>query len=120
MNKVYTTEIKKSPRIQGLIDELYSVTPTIESTRAEILTESFKATEGMSIYLRRSAAFKAMAEKRLGGRLVTLIIKGKVSAVKAAIEAGVNDAKPLGKVHGNAVIANPHGEIMKFFDYDVE
>ena len=63
MNKVYTTEINKTPRIPKLIEELYSVTPTIESNRAEILTESFKATEGMSIYLRKSAAFKAMAQK---------------------------------------------------------
>lgn len=58
------------------------------------------------------------SEKRLGGRLVTLIVKGKVSAVKAAVEAGVVAAEPLGKIHGNAVIANPHGEIMKFFDYE--
>lgn len=58
------------------------------------------------------------SEKRLGGRLVTLIVKGKVSAVKAAVEAGVAAAEPLGKIHGNAVIANPHGEIMKFFDYE--
>ena len=63
MKKVYTAEIKKSDRIVKLIDDLYSGTPTIESTRAEILTESFKKTEGLSIYLRRSHAFKAMAEK---------------------------------------------------------
>lgn len=58
------------------------------------------------------------SEKRLGGRLVTLIIKGSVSAVQAAVEAGANAASPLGKVHGKAVIANPHGEIMKYFDYE--
>ncbi len=58
------------------------------------------------------------SEKRLGGRLVTLIIKGSVSAVKAAIEAGVKASEPLGQVHGQAVIANPHGEIMKFFDFE--
>ncbi len=58
-------------------------------------------------------------EKRLGGRLVTLIIRGKVSAVDAAIEAGAQAAQPLGKMHGKAVIANPHGEIMKFFDFEV-
>ena len=63
MKKVYTAEIKKSDRIQKLIDDLYSGTPTIESDRAEIITESFKNTEGMSIYLRKSRAFKAMAEK---------------------------------------------------------
>lgn len=62
MKKVYTDEIKKSDRIGKLIDDLYSGTPTIESTRAEILTESFKKTEGLSIYLRRSHAFKAILE----------------------------------------------------------
>jgi len=63
MKKVYTAEIKKSDRIGKLIDDLFSGTPAIESTRAEILTESFKETEDLSIYLRRSHAFRAMAEK---------------------------------------------------------
>lgn len=63
MKNIYTAEIPKSKRIQKLIDDLFSGTPTIESTRAEILTESFKQTEGISIYLRRSRAFKTMAEK---------------------------------------------------------
>ena len=63
MKDIYTTEISKSNRIQKLIDDLYSGTPTIESTRAEILTESFKNSEGLPIYLRKSHAFKAMAEK---------------------------------------------------------
>ncbi len=58
------------------------------------------------------------SEKRLGGRLVTLIIKGSVSAVKAAIEAGAKTSAPLGQIHGQEVIANPHGEIMKFFDFE--
>ena len=75
---------------------------------------------GLDAMLKAADVRLIHTEKRLGGRLVTLIIKGKVSAVQAAIEAGVNAAKPLGKVHGNAVIANPHGEVMKFFDYEVE
>lgn len=58
------------------------------------------------------------SEKRLGGRLVTLIIKGNVSAVSAALDAGAKAAAPHGKIHGKAVIANPHGEIMKFFDFE--
>ena len=62
MRKVYTADIKKTDRIGKLIDDLYSGTPTIESTRAELITESFKNTEGMSIYLRKSKAFKALAE----------------------------------------------------------
>ena len=57
------------------------------------------------------------SEKRLGGRLVTLIVKGDVSAVRAAVETGAAEAAPFGKIHGEAVIASPHGEIMKYFDY---
>ncbi|MEE0943897.1 MAG: glycyl radical protein [Clostridia bacterium] len=63
MKKVYTAEIPKTKRIQKLIDDLYSGTPTIESTRAEIITESFKNTEELPVYLRKSHAFKALAEK---------------------------------------------------------
>lgn len=58
-------------------------------------------------------------EKRLGGRLVTLIITGKVDAVSAAIEAGQAEAATLGEVFGAEVIANPHDEVKKFFDFEV-
>ncbi len=47
-------------------------------------------------------------ERKLGGRLVTLIIRGDVSAVTEAVEAAAAHAikKPVAK----AVIANPHSE----------
>ena len=50
-------------------------------------------------------------EKKLGGRLVTIIIRGEVSAVKAAIAAA--DKGGIKKPVGKAVIANPHKEIWK-------
>lgn len=54
--------IEKSPRIQRLIDHLYANMPEIEADRAELITESYKATEGMPIVLRRSAAFRHILE----------------------------------------------------------
>lgn len=49
-------------------------------------------------------------ERKLGGRLVTLIIQGDVSAVTEAIEVAASKAmKPC--VH--AVIPNPHEETRK-------
>ncbi len=47
-------------------------------------------------------------ERKLGGRLVTLIVRGSVSAVTEAVEAAAAGAikKPVAK----AVIANPHPE----------
>lgn len=56
-------------------------------------------------------------EKRLGGRLVTLVVMGQVSAVKAAVEAGAKNAAHLGKIYGTAVIPRPHREVGKYFEF---
>ncbi len=49
-------------------------------------------------------------ERKLGGRLVTIIVQGDVSAVKQAVETAAEKAmKPC--VH--AVIPNPHEETIR-------
>ena len=53
-------------------------------------------------------------EKRLGGRLVTVVVEGAVSAVKAALEAGSRAAAEVGNVKSCEVIANPHPDVMRF------
>lgn len=50
-------------------------------------------------------------EKKLGGRLVTIIIEGSVSDVTEAIEIAA--AKAIKKPAAYVVIANPHEEIVK-------
>ena len=55
-------------------------------------------------------------ERRLGGRLVTLVIRGSVSAVTAAVEAGAKAAEELGHLKAHEVIARPHPEILKFLN----
>ena len=57
-------------------------------------------------------------EKRLGGRLVTVVVDGSVSAVTAALEAGREAAAKVGKVILSEVIARPHPEITKFLYTD--
>ncbi len=47
-------------------------------------------------------------ERKLGGRLVTIIVQGQVSAVQAAVEAAVAGAIKTPVAY--AVIANPHSE----------
>ena len=53
-------------------------------------------------------------EKRLGGRLVTVVVEGEVSAVKAALEAGAVAAGEVGNVKCCEIIARPHPDVMKF------
>ena len=52
-------------------------------------------------------------ERKLGGRLVTIIVQGDVSAVTEAVECAAKSAmKPC--VH--AVIPNPHEEIIRIVE----
>ena len=57
-------------------------------------------------------------ERRLGGRLVTVVVEGEVSAVQAAAEAGKIAAAEVGSVKLCEVIARPHPDIMKFLKTD--
>ena len=50
-------------------------------------------------------------ERKLGGRLVTLIITGDVSSVKQAIEAATE--RCIKKPCATAVIARPHSETVR-------
>ncbi len=57
-------------------------------------------------------------ERKLGGRLVSLVVKGELTAVKASIDAGKARAKELGCYKESNVIARPHEEILKFLHLD--
>ncbi len=53
-------------------------------------------------------------ERKLGGRLVTIVVRGSVSAVTASVEAGKAIAKSMDCLKAAEVIARPHPEIFKF------
>ncbi|MGN0181897.1 MAG: BMC domain-containing protein [Candidatus Ornithomonoglobus sp.] len=59
-------------------------------------------------------------ERRLGGRLVTIVVKGEVSAVKAAVDAGVQRAKSCGTYKASRVIPRPHMEVLPYLHLDEE
>jgi microcompartment protein CcmL/EutN len=53
-------------------------------------------------------------ERKLGGRLVTVIVEGTVSDVKAAVEAAANICKANNhKLAASGVIASPCEEVRK-------
>ena len=74
--------------------------------------------EGLDTMLKTAEVRLLHKEERLGGRLVTLVVTGAVSAVKAAVEAGSASAAKYGKVYGQEIIAGPHKELLKFFDLE--
>ena len=56
------TDIPKTDRVQYLLDDLFAKMPEIEVERAVLLTESYKATEGLPIIKRRALAFEHILE----------------------------------------------------------
>lgn len=56
-------------------------------------------------------------EKKLGGRLVTVVVCGEVAAVTQAIEAAAKGGIKKPVVH--VVIASPHEEIIKLVNGSV-
>ena len=93
--------------------------PTFKGDNAIALLEVeglVASIEGLDAMLKTAEVRLVHTEKRLGGRLVTLVVAGKVDAVTSALEHGKTTAEPLGPVYGTAVIANPHPELLKFFD----
>ncbi len=76
------------------------------------------AVEALDTMLKAANVRLVHKEERLGGRLVTLIVTGEISAVRASIEAGSANAAKNDKVYGKEVIARPHRELLKFFDLE--
>lgn len=57
-------------------------------------------------------------ERKLGGRLVTIVVKGELTSVQASVDAGVARAKQCDCYKASQVIARPHDEILKFLHLD--
>ena len=72
------------------------------------------AIAGLDAMVKTAAVKLIHVEKRLGGRLVTVVVEGSVSDVTAAAEAGKAAAAEVGNVKLCEVIARPHPEVMKF------
>ena len=76
------------------------------------------AITGLDAMLKAANVRLIHVEKRLGGRLVTIVVDGTVSDVTAAAQAGREAAAQVGKVKLCEVIANHQPEITKFLYTD--
>ena len=59
----------------------------------------------------KAANVKLVGQERIGGGLVTVIVKGDVGAVKAATDAGAAAAKRVGELISVHVIPRPHTDL---------
>lgn len=69
------------------------------------------AVDALDIMCKTSGVELATWERKLGGRLVTIIVKGDVASVTEAVETAAQ--KAIKKPAASGVIANPHEEILR-------
>lgn len=80
-----------------------------------IETKGFVASIEAADAMVKAANVEIVAQMEIGGGYVTVIIKGDVGAVKAAVDAGAEAAQKVGEVVSVHVIARPTTELLEVF-----
>ena len=74
-----------------------------------VLTASIEAADAMT----KAANVTLVGTEKIGSGLVSVIVRGDVGAVKAAVEAGASAASRLGELVAQHVIPRPHSDVEK-------
>ena len=61
----------------------------------------------------KAANVELVGTERIGSGLVSVMVRGDVGAVKAAVEAGLAAAQKLGEIIATHVIPRPHTDVEK-------
>lgn len=71
------------------------------------LTAAIEAADAMT----KSAEVALVGTEKIGSGLVTVLVRGDVGAVKAAVDSGAAAAKRVGELISVHVIPSPHGDV---------
>ncbi|MAE45583.1 MAG: ethanolamine utilization protein EutM [Planctomycetes bacterium] len=66
----------------------------------------------------KAAKVSLMRKETSGGGLVTVMVRGEVGAVKAAVEAGAVGARRVGELVSTHVIPRPAGDLESYLPGD--
>jgi len=73
------------------------------------LTAAVEAADAMV----KAAEVTLIGTEKIGSGLVSVMVRGDVGAVKAAVEAGTATASRLGEIIATHVIPRPHADVEK-------
>ena len=80
-----------------------------------IETKGYAASVEASDAMVKAASVSIVRTVPIGGGLITVLCKGDVGSVKAAVDAGAKAAGRVGELAGSHVIARPHEDLLKAF-----
>jgi microcompartment protein CcmL/EutN len=73
------------------------------------LTAAIEAADAMT----KAAEVNLVGTEKIGSGLVTVMVRGDVGAVKAAVESGAAAASILGELIATHIIPRPHTDVEK-------
>jgi len=76
-----------------------------------IEARSFPAMVEAADAMVKAAKVELVSFEETGGGYVTAVVRGDVAAVKAAVQAGIQNAERVGELIASHVIARPHVNI---------
>ena len=103
-------EIKAEPNNEPAIPEVRKMTnQALGMIETRGLVAAIEASDAMV----KAANVVLVGSEKIGSGLVSVMVRGDVGAVKAAVEAGGAAASALGEVVATHVIPRPHGDVEK-------
>ena len=124
--KTTKTATAKAPaktvqRVRKTTQKAEQITETIQKEEKRMAQEALGMVETRGLVASIEAAdamLKAanvvlVGTEKIGSGLVTVMVRGDVGAVKAAVEAGTSAASKLGELVATHVIPRPHTDVEK-------
>ena len=112
------TEEKKTPAAEAAVT-VESPKPVKEVKKMALEALGMVETRGLVAAIEAADAMVKAANvtligtEKIGSGLVSVMVRGDVGAVKAAVDAGASSASKLGELVATHVIPRPHGDVEK-------
>lgn len=105
--------IEAAPEFNALIEQLSTHKPENPMSDQANFAVGLIETQGFTAVFEaidtalKTASVEVLAREKLGGGYITVVIKGDVASVRAAVEAGKAKVESLGRLVAAHVIPNP-------------
>jgi len=76
-------------------------------------TKGFVGSVEAADAMAKAANVQVVGQVQIGAAYITIMCRGDVGAVRAAVDAGAAAAKRVGQLHSAHVIPRPHDEVEK-------
>jgi microcompartment protein CcmL/EutN len=118
MSPIESSPLLQQPTVKNPNYEALGTITAQERNMADTFALGFIETQGFTAVFEaidsacKAANVEVLGKEKLGGGYITVIVKGDVAAVKAAVEAGTAKVGALGKLIAGHVIARPSAAVL--------